>query len=161
MRWGGVTGSIEPRSGVTKPVGRSQAHAVGFRLSGERRRLGKPRSEPSGDFIPDPTKRIQPIVIGAGRLRGVVQTPVNPLGRFGKHRTPLTGAVADSDHVVPGSLRERVEGLGGVSREIDPDLAHDLNRERVNAARFRAGAGHVNTSARHCTEQRLGHLAPG
>src|SRR6185369_3709946 len=78
-----------------------------------------------------------------------------------KHGAALVRAVADRDHVVPGLAEEPVEGLGGVPLQIDADLAHGLDGERVHARGLRARARHLEAVARLGAEEALRHLAAG
>jgi len=67
-------------------------------------------------------------------MRGIVERPVVSVYLAGEDRTGLVGVAADCDHGIDRLGHELVPRLRAMVRDIDADLFHSDNSERVNVA---------------------------
>src|SRR5581483_1148226 len=77
---------------------------------------------------------------GSGNSRRVLQSPVNTLVVAREGRTAVARAVADRDDVVEPLTEEAFERLALLARNVDADLPHHLNSQRIDAVALGAGA---------------------
>ncbi len=96
---------------------------------------------------------------GSVDLRRGRQGPVDPVGSAEKRRADLVGA--EGDHGVHARPIDRLEALGALARDVDPQLGEDLNGLGTHAGRRGAGRRDRHTGARERTGQPLRHLAAG
>ena len=66
---------------------------------------------------------------------------------------------ADSNDDLERLIPEICDGLAAVCRDIDADFSHDLDRERIQAVRFDAGAERLDVVAEQVPAQPFRHLA--
>ena len=78
-----------------------------------------------------------------------------------KNRTNFVRLIAHRDDVVEPLSDVFVEHLRALSGNIDAELAHRLDGERMNARHFGTSAEHLELVASILTQQTLGHLAAG
>ena len=86
---------------------------------------------------------------------------MNAFGEPGEQRATLVRVVADRDHIVEVLTGERIQRLGRVPADVDPELAHRLDRQRLHTRFLSSGAEDFEPVAGHVTQQSLGHLAAG
>src|SRR5204862_2110872 len=122
-------------------------------------RLVEPATQAIFDLVADAAKGRESLVLRPRHGRRVVEAPVQPHDTSREHRTALVRAVAHGDHVVPLLAEEAIDCLRGVATDVDRDLVHGANRERMHACGFGARAFHVEPIARERAEKSFGHLA--
>jgi hypothetical protein len=96
------------------------------------------------------------------KILRVVERPGQPPGHARKDRTLLLdGFLADGDDVIiqPAFLVENEHVLGPLSRQVEADLFHGLDDQRVDAGRLKTGAFRHIPIAGQVIEERLCHLA--
>lgn len=102
-----------------------------------------PHLNARADLVADFACPGEAFVVRAGEGRWIGKTPVQSFGHASKDGTPLrTALVADRDHVgeqFPG-LENVEHGLRLFMRNINPDLAHGFDCQRIENPRFEAGA---------------------
>ena len=84
------------------------------------------------DFIAYPPENRADLLGRASCLRRVIKGPMDAPDRDRQNRARFTGAVTDCDHEIALFKAARVENIGRLLRDIDSDLRHHLNGERVN-----------------------------
>src|SRR5207248_9587566 len=103
-----------------------------------------------------PERREQPRLRAAGEPR-VGKAPSKL--HAGSGRDGTVGVADGNDDVPP--IANVVDGLASLLADVDADLAHRLQRERVQLGRGRAGAFDNEAVACERAEESLGHLRPG
>ena len=93
--------------------------------------------------------------LGMGR---VWERPVEPLGRPWECGTGFIGVITDGDHVVEMLTEEFFDVLGSVTGNIDADLLHDFNGNRIDFGWRGAGAFDFELVAAVMAEDPFGHL---
>jgi hypothetical protein len=123
-----------------------------------------PRFDLFSDFVPDFSDTGHFLVVRAGERGRIAETPVKTFGHAGKNRTTLgAGFIANGDHVAKKLARlEEVENSARfLLRNIDARFPHRFNHERIQNARFEAGAFRREKIAADLIQPSLGHLAAG
>src|SRR5206468_9398268 len=116
------------------------------------------------DHVPDSPGFLQPLLPGPLKAGWVRKTPMQSLRDAGKDGTPLrTGLVANRNDVSKGSPRvdEVHDAFGLILGQVDAEFVHGRHGERVELARFDAGAVGFKLFAAQTLKKRLGHLAAG
>ena len=114
------------------------------------------------DLIADATCSLQLFLVRAREFGRIVKRPVQASSDARKNRTTLGSAlVADSDYVGEQFAQfENIEyGLSLILRNIDPDLAHCFDGQRVERSRFEPGAVCFKRIDTDLVEKRFRHLA--
>jgi hypothetical protein len=70
-------------------------------------------------------------------------------------------AVADGHHNVSTPIKEFINELGAVSRDINPDLFHHSHRKRVHFPDFSSCTPHIELVTVMCPQVSLRHLGAG
>ncbi len=121
-----------------------------------------PHFDARANLVADFPRTCEALVVCATERGRIWKTPVQSLGHARKNRTTLGGAlVADSDYVGEQFARfENIEyGLSLILRNIDPDLAHCFDGQRVERSRFEPGAVCFKQIDTDLVEKRFRHLA--
>ena len=104
--------------------------------------------EHSLDFVAHPAEHRQLFLLAALGVGRVVESPMMAAELAGKDRAGLVGVAADRDHRLHVLLQKLVHVLAVVAGNVDPDLRHDLDRQRMDVAGgIRPGAAHVEPVA--------------
>src|SRR5215208_331208 len=118
------------------------------------------RLHPILDPVPDPAEDLQPLLLRALSLGGVLEGPVQPVLGPREERAGFVGVVADGDHVVDGLLQVPVQSLGLLLGDVYADLLHRPDCEGPYAGGLRASANGLNSVTGEVPQQPLRHLAP-
>ena len=105
---------------------------------------------------------LQTLFVSAGQCRRIGKAPMNPLRDAWEDRASLrTGTIADRDDVGEKlSAAEHVEdAFRRVGGNVEADLLHRLNHERVQRSRFQPSAVRLENLWASSVEKRLSHLA--
>jgi|JI10StandDraft_1071094.scaffolds.fasta_scaffold65153_3 hypothetical protein len=82
------------------------------------------------------------LLIGAGGMSGIIETPMVAVELTGEHGAGLIGIAADGDDGLDVLVQELVHVLAGVRADVDANLCHGFDAERVDVAcGLGAGAG--------------------
>jgi hypothetical protein len=84
---------------------------------------------------------------------------VDPLLRTRKNRALFGSGVADGDYRSERLACKFGDGFGALDGNVNPDLAHNLNGEGIDAGWLCAGTMNLHRSVTKKTEQAFGHLA--
>lgn len=90
--------------------------------------------EDSLDFIADAAEDGDLLLFGAGCMGGIIERKVVAIDLAGKQGAGLIGIAAYGDHRLDVVVQEFVEMLGTMMADIDADLIHDADGERVDVA---------------------------
>ena len=91
----------------------------------------------------------------------IVEWPVVAVDLPGKHGTCLVRIAANRDDRLDIAVQKLRKVPGGVMRDIDADLGHDLDGERMNVARrLAARARHLESVSQCCTQKPFRNMAP-
>ena len=132
------------------------------RLNGTR--LVAPHFKAGANLVADFARAGKALFVCAAERGWIWKTPVQSLGHTGKDRAALGAAfVADRDHVGEQFAGfENVEhGLSLILRNINPNLAHRFDRQRVESPRFEPSALRLKMIAANLFQKRFRHLAAG
>jgi len=102
-------------------------------------------------LVADAAEQREPFDLGAVKRGRVVKVMVQPLGCAEEDGTGKAGVVTHGDDVIEALALEVVHVLGTLSRNINPQLAHDGDRFGPDGARLRPGAVHCEPLARIVT----------
>src|SRR5919201_5888425 len=100
-----------------------------------------------------------PIGLDALAARRILERPVPHPLRLRRDRARLVLA-ADGDDRIELAIHEVADALRALSRNVDPDLAHRLDRERLHVRRLAARAADVEAIPAHPPQQAFGDLRP-
>ena len=116
--------------------------------------------ERAADLVADASEHGQALLLGAGRMGGVIERPVVPVHLARKDRAGLVRDAADRDHGLDRGVHELRHRLRAMAGDINADLLHHLNSERVNVTRrIRSGALHVERIAGGRAQDAFGEMA--
>lgn len=116
--------------------------------------------EDLANLIAHATEYGESLLGSAGRVRGIVETPMMPVHLAGKHRTHLVGIAAHGDDGLDRLMEELVQVLRLVAGNVDADFRHHLNGEWMNVTcGFRSGASDAKPPLRHGAQNALGKVA--
>jgi len=96
-------------------------------------------SEGVGEFHRGPGEK-QPLFFITVHSGWIVEAPVNPFCITWKDRTLFVRVVANCNHVIEFLIDEFIYRFRPMSRDVDPNLAHRLNRLGFDGSRIDAGA---------------------
>src|SRR2546422_6732576 len=74
-----------------------------------------------------------------------------------QRRTVLRSIIAECDHVIEFP-RQILHALGPLRRDVDPTVAHSLERKRIDPGRMRPRTRHFDTGSCERPCQAFGHL---
>jgi len=109
------------------------------------------------DGVSDATKYLEALRSRAARRRRIGQLPAKLQSAARRDRA---ARVAHRNDDVPG-LAHSVHGFARLLRDVDPDLAHRRDRQRMDARGAGAGALHFEPIGSEGTQEPLGHLRAG
>src|ERR1700730_10459440 len=113
----------------------------------------------SCDLIADFSENRKDVVFRAFRLSRIIECRMIPAHHPGKHWASLISISANRDHRVNWCTKKLVQMLGTMFRNINSDLVHDLNRNRVNlAGGRRTRTFDSNHFTRRSSKNSLSHL---
>lgn len=92
------------------------------------------RLEDPSNLVTDAPENGELLSFGAGRVSGIIKSPMMPVDLAGEHRASLIGIAADRDDCLDGLIEECIHVLGCVSRDVDADLIHYLDRQGMDVA---------------------------
>lgn len=114
----------------------------------------------SFDFVADAAEDVQLFVFGADRVAGIIEGPVEAMDLAGVGRADLIGFATDGDDGVDFLVEEFAHALGAVAADVDADLGHGFDRQRVHVARgFGASAVDIEDVAGGGAQNAFGHVA--
>ncbi len=94
-------------------------------------------------------------------LDWVRDTPVQLSRPFRKHRTYLTHAVAHRNDIMEWLVDELAKVLRLLGADVNAQLGHDADRQRMNLARLAAGTEYRQAMLAALAQNALGHLRAG
>ena len=117
------------------------------------------RGEDGFDLIAHAAEDVHDFFLAAGGVGGVVEGPVVAVELAGIHRAGLIGVAADGDDGLDIADEEVVHVLARVRGDVDADLGHRLDAERMDVAcGLRSGAGDFENITRHMAQQAFGKV---
>ena len=112
------------------------------------------------DFITHPAENFHLFGFVSGGVGRIVEAPMMAIHLSRKHWTYLIRLAAHSDDGVNGLVQKFVEMLRAVFGNINTDLSHGFDRERMHIARWLAArAGHVNQIAGRPVQNSFRYMA--
>lgn len=88
--------------------------------------------EDAADFIAHPAEDLHLLLLASSGVGGIVEAPVVAVELAGKHGAGLVGIAADGDDGLDVLAEELVHVLAGVRADIEPDLGHGFDSERMH-----------------------------
>jgi len=115
----------------------------------------------STDLIAHFPESRQFLFMAAGDGRRIRETHVDSLDSPEENRTTLRRMVAKGYDEIEFLVREFVDGLGAMPGNVDSQLAHRGDRQRMNGSGLCSGREGLQFPRQVMVDQPLGHLAPG
>ena len=111
------------------------------------------------DLIADAAEDLHLLVLGSGGVGGIVEAPVVAIELAGEHRTRLISITTDSDDGLDVLAQKLIHVLAGVRADVEADLGHRFDGERVNITRrLRSGAGDLVSIAERGAQEAFGKV---
>src|SRR5579872_1486968 len=98
-----------------------------------------PFADPVVNGVANGPHLLQNLLRRSRESRGIGEAPVLALSVAGNDRATFgTGLVADGDDIIVPAFHdaEIVDAFGRILRDVDSDLAHCFNHDRIQAARL-------------------------
>lgn len=112
------------------------------------------------DFIADAAEDFELFFLVPFGVRRVVEAPVMSIELAGKHRAGLVGIAANGDDGFDLLFQKFVHVLGAMFRDVDANLGHHANGERMDVAGgFASGALHIEDVPGSRAQDSLGQMA--
>lgn len=138
-----INADITDPAFVIEPILKS-ADRIGRRRLGLIFTTGGVGIKDSFDLIPHAAEDRHDFFLGACSMGGIIEAPVVAVDLAGKHRAGLIGIATDGDHGLDVLIQELVHVLAGMGADVDADLGHGFDTERVDiTGRLRTSAGYV------------------
>src|SRR6476619_7428305 len=114
------------------------------------------------DLIADVTKDGKPFLFASLGLTRIGEAPMDLLSSIGEVWAGFSSFITDGhDQIHCWLVAKRVQTLRPMRTEIEPDLAHGLDRQWMHHAWFRACAEDFVGNTASCSQQPLCHLGAG
>src|SRR5689334_24716446 len=110
------------------------------------------------NLVADAAKCGQTIRFGTLDGSRILEAPVDPLDVGREYRAVVARVVTDRDDVIERLPGEGIYRLRALSRDVDAEFPHGLDRFRTNLRRVCACAFHAVETVALVTEQALRHL---
>ena len=115
----------------------------------------------AADLIAHATEHCHLLLFTASGMRGIVKAPVMAIQLTRKNRACLIGVAANGDHRFDLVAEELVEVLRAMIADVDADLGHGLDAERMDITRrFRARALDAVLVAERGLQDAFGKVGP-
>ncbi len=111
-------------------------------------------------LVPDSTKLGDYLLFGSAGMCRIVKAPMVPVYLTGEYWTGLVGISANGDDGFDFLGQKFIHVLRAMSRNVDPDFPHYLDRLRMNiTGRLGAGAFNAEKISSSRTQNAFGHMA--
>jgi hypothetical protein len=117
--------------------------------------------DPLLDFVSHASEHSNSFVMRSDCLGGILKAPVQEFVRARKYWTTLFGVIADRDHVGYGLAEKLIYALRCLLRNINANLAHNFDCQRVQTFRLNASTQGLELIAPDMPQVTFRHLASG
>jgi len=122
---------------------------------------GKKQADAMLDLAADTSKDAAFLVVGARRVGGIIETPMQLVGGAREGRAGVAGVVAHGDDTIEWFARRFLQRLRVVPGDVDADFPHGVDGQRMHiAGGLGPGAEDIEVVATQFSEPTLGHLTP-
>ena len=116
---------------------------------------------PRRNHVPNIPVTVEDLLLGAGCQVGIGKPLVDGLFCTGYNRADPVGIIAEGDCEIKWHANYFINGFGTVMRDIDPDLAHDLDCVGTHAGLAGTGAEYIKTGTVFRPQKSFCHLGTG
>jgi hypothetical protein len=117
--------------------------------------------EDAPNFIPNSPEHCELLLLGSRGMRGIIEREMMPIPLAWEHRTRLVCLAANGDHRIDRLIQEFAQMLRAMLADIDANLTHHLDGERVNVSgRLRPRTDDPKTVASHSSKDSLRQMTP-